>query len=39
MIVIPGSPSDFKVATSELAKQSRGRYNALVVLVVDPAND
>jgi hypothetical protein len=34
---MPGSPSLYKVATSDAAKQSRGRCNVLVVLVADPS--
>lgn len=39
VIVMPGSPSLWKVATSDVAKQSRGRCNVLVVLVADPSDD
>lgn len=39
VIVMPGSPSGLKVATSEVAKQLRGRCHILVVLVADPSDD
>jgi len=37
-MVMPSSPSLCKVATSDVAKQPRGRCNVLVVLVADPSN-
>lgn len=39
VIVMPSSSSLCKVATSEVAKESRGRCNVFVVLVVDLSND